>query len=56
MRGLTTQRMMALLREIPDGAILSTNAQGNFKIMYRGSFYGYIDINDKQIHLAGENI
>jgi hypothetical protein len=54
MRGLTTERLMMLLREIPAGAILSTNAQGNFKIIYKGSFYGYIDITDKTIHLAGE--
>ena len=51
MRGITTERMMMLLRQIPAGAILSTNAQGNFKIMYKGTFYGYIDITDNTIHL-----
>ena len=52
MRGISKERLALLLSDIPSGSFLTGNNQGNFKIMFKGEFYGVIDVNDKTFHPA----
>lgn len=52
MRGISKERLALLLSNIPSGSFITGNAQGNLKIMFKGEFYGVIDVNDKAFHPA----
>lgn len=50
MRGISKERLALLLRDIPSGSFITGNIQGNLKIVYKGEYYGYIDVTDKTFH------
>jgi hypothetical protein len=54
MRGITKSQLQDLLMDLPSKSVLTTGASGNILIKVDGKHFGYIDINDQTVHLAGD--
>jgi len=52
MRGISKERMIVLLQDVPSGTFITTNAQGNIKLTNKDGYYGYIDVDEKKLVLA----
>lgn len=56
MRGITKSQLQEILLDLPSRVIISTSANGNFKLSYDDIYIGYIDINNQTLHLLHDDV